>query len=155
MYKRQIYARGELRLFIISISASAELTVIVGKREEGGVLKDQPYVHGKVCGSIDLFFFEISGCVELTIGAEPTDNPTPKDLIAGVSLVSRSPALVEGSAVDRAVDGTLGDAHDLAKTLAAGEHLLVVPLDAIPVLSFDAIPTGIPGTVMGLSLIHI
>ena len=30
-----------------------------------------------------------------------------------------------------------------------GEHLLVVPLDAIPVLSFDAIPTGIPGTVMG------
>ncbi|MBK8733743.1 MAG: hypothetical protein IPL93_13055 [Actinomycetales bacterium] len=145
----KIYARGELRLFIISISASAELTVIVGKREEGGVLKDQPYVHGKVCGSIDLFFFEISGCVELTIGAEPTDNPTPKDLIAGVSLVSRSPALVEGSAVDRAVDGTLGDAHDLAKTLAAGEHLLVVPLDAIPVLSFDAIPTGLPGTVMG------
>jgi len=145
----KIYARGELRLFVISISASAELTVIVGKRVENGVVKDQPYVHGEVCGSIDLFFFEIKGCVSLTIGSEPTDNPTAKPLVAGVSLVSRSPALVEGSAVDRAVDGTLGDAHDLAKTLPAGQGLLVVPLDAIPVISFDAVPTGIPGTVMG------
>ena len=145
----KIYARGELRLFIISISASAELTVIVGKRVENGVVKDQPYVHGEVCGSIDLFFFEIKGCVSLTIGSEPTDNPTAKPLVAGVSLVSRSPALVEGSAVDRAVDGTLGDAHDLAKPLPAGQGLLVVPLDAIPVISFDAVPTGIPNTVMG------
>ena len=66
VYKRQIYARGELRLFIISIGASAELTVMVGKRVVGGVVEDQPYVHGKVCGSIDLFFFEIKGCLLYT-----------------------------------------------------------------------------------------
>ena len=142
----KIYARGELRLFIISIGASAELTVMVGKRVVGGVVQDQPYVHGEVCGSIDLFFFEIKGCVSLTIGSVPDDDPAAKPLVAGVSLVSRSPALVEGSGTGRAIDGKLGDARD---TGGAAAPLLRVPLDAIPVITFDAAPTVAPNAVMG------
>jgi hypothetical protein len=143
----KIFARGELRLFIISIGASAELTVMVGKRVIAGVVHDQPYVHGEVCGSIDLFFFEIKGCVSLTIGSEPADNPTAKPLVAGVSLVSRSPALVEGTATDRAVDATLGDARDTAST--STDPLLTVPLDAIPVISFSTPPLAAANAVLG------
>ncbi len=140
-----IYARGELRLFIISIGASAQLTVMVGKRIVGGVVQDQPYIHGEVCGSIDLFFFEIKGCVSLTIGSEPDDDPTAKPLVSGVSLVSRSPALVEGTATDRAVDGKLGD----ARASGAAGDLLRVPLDAIPVISFATPPLAAANAVMG------
>ena len=142
----KIYARGELRLFIVSIGASAELTVMVGQRVVAGVVQDQPYVHGRVCGSIDLFFFEIKGCVSLTIGSEPDDNPAARPLVAGVSLVSRSPALVEGSGTGRAIDGKLGDALD---TTAPAAPLITVPLDAFPVITFDAAPTVGPNAVMG------
>ena len=142
-----IYARGELRLFIISIGASAELTVKVGKRLENGKLVDQPYVHGEVCGSIDLFFFEIKGCVTLTIGDEPDDDPAAKPLVAGVNLTSRSPALVEGSATGRSVDGSLGDARDTAHPSV--DPLLTVPLDAIPVIRFATPPGVAAGAVMG------
>ena len=83
---------------------------------------------GEVCGSIDLFFFEIKGCVSLTIGSVPDDDPAAKPLVAGVSLVSRSPALVEGSGTGRAIDGKLGDARD---TGGAAAPLLRVPLDAV------------------------
>ena len=143
----KIYARGELRLFIISIGASAELTVMVGKRLVNGVLQDQPYVNGEVCGSIDLFFFEIKGCVSLTIGSQPDDDPTAKPLVAGVSLVSRSPALLEGTATERAVDASLGDAR--STTSSSADPLLSVPLDAIPVITFNVAPTTAGSAVMG------
>lgn len=142
-----IYARGELRLFIISIGASAALTVMIGKREEQGVVHDDPYIHGEVCGEVDLFFFSIKGCVELTIGNQPVDNPTAKPLVGGVTLVSRSPALVDGSAVDRAVDASLGEAVDTADT--SHPDLPVVPLDAIPVITFTTPPRVASNAVMG------
>jgi large repetitive protein len=143
----KIYARGELRLFIISIGASAELTVMVGKRTIGGVVRDDPYIHGEVCGSIDLFFFEIKGCVSLTIGAEPEDNPTAKPLVAGLALVSRSPALVEGTATERAIDAKIGDGVD---TSASNPPALpVVPLDAVPVLTFTTPPRVAANGVLG------
>ncbi len=141
----KIYVSGELRLFIVSVGASAELTVLVGKRIENGVEVETPYVHGKVCGHVDLFFFEIEGCVELTIGEEPDKTPVPRDLVAGVTLISRSPAKVEGSAVDRPVDGKLGDARDTTGTDPAPS----VPLDAIPVVLFRTAPTGDGPIVMG------
>ena len=143
----KIYARGELRLFIISIGASAELTVMVGRRTIGGVVHDDPYIHGEVCGSIDLFFFEIKGCVSLTIGAEPDDDPKAKPLVAGLSLVSRSPALVEGTATERAVDAKIGDGVDVADP--ASPPMPVVPIDAIPVLTFTTPPRVAANAVMG------
>ena len=144
----KIYARGELRLFIISIGASAELTVMVGKRMINGKMHDDPYVHGEVCGEVDLFFFSVKGCVTLTIGNEPEDNPTAKPLVAGVAIVSRSPALVEGTATGRAVDAKIGDAVDVDHP-APGAVPAVVPLDAIPVISFSTPPRVASGAVMG------
>ena len=143
----KIYVSGELRLFIVSVGASAELTVLVGKRIENGVEVERPYVHGKVCGHVDLFFFEIEGCLELTIGEEPDKTPVPRDLVAGVTLISRSPAKVEGSGVGRSVDGKIDDARATAST--STEPLPSVPLDAIPVVLFRTAPTGDGAIVMG------
>jgi hypothetical protein len=140
----RIYARGELRLFIIGISASAELTVLVGRQLVGGVQVERTYVHGEACGEVDFFFFSVRGCVSLTLGSTPPDEPVAPPLVAGVKLVSRSPALVEGSATDRAVDGVLADAPDAATPAP----LPSVPLDAVPVVLFRTPPSVAPGGVV-------
>lgn len=133
----KIYARGELMLFIISIGASAELTVLIGRQllpDDSEV--DRTYIHGEVCGKIDFFFFSIKGCVSLTIGDQPPAILPPPELVAGVVLISRSPALIEGSAGDRPVDGKLADAVEAGIT--DPPPLPSVPLDAIPVIMFAA-----------------
>ena len=138
----KIYVRGELRLFIISIGASAELDVLVGRTTPTS--PDITYVHGEVCGEVDFFFFSVKGCVSLTIGTQPSETLTPPPLVAGVSLVSRSPALVEGTGGERAIDGKLADA---LRTGVSGAPP-TVPLDAIPVVLFNTAPS-LGGTVMG------
>ena len=65
-----IYARGELRLWIVSISASAKLTVLVGRQRVGDTEVERTYIHGEVCGKVSFFFFDVEGCIELTIGEE-------------------------------------------------------------------------------------
>jgi hypothetical protein len=140
-----IYVRGELRLWIVGVSASAELIVQVGSREVGGVLVTEPYVHGEVCGSVDFFFFEVKGCVSLTIGSPTTPTPDPLPLIAGVTLISRSPALLEGTGANASIDGKLADAVDMA----VGGLLPEVPLDAIPAIAFRTAPTGDGNIVLG------
>ncbi len=139
-----IYVRGELRLWIVGISASATLEVQVGARENpDGTITQEPYVHGEVCGSVDFFFFSVKGCVSLTIGAPPTATPTPRELVAGVSLIARTPAKVEGTGAAEVIDGKLGDAARQGTT----EAVPVVPIDAIPIISFRAAPqmNGGPG----------
>lgn len=121
-----IEVSGELRLWIISISASAKL-VIIFKDATG-----QLYVHGEVHGKVDFFFFSVEGSVELTIGTEPGKEPPPvQDLVTGVGLVTRTiHVLLEGAAVGEPVDGVL------AKAAESGDAPVDVPIDAIPVLSF-------------------
>ncbi|MDM7830260.1 DUF6603 domain-containing protein [Cellulomonas edaphi] len=145
----RIYVSGELRLWIIGISASAELTVLVGRQVVDAGLpsehtEDRTYVHGQVCGEVDFFFFSVKGCVELTIGDDTPLPLIPPPLVSGVSLVSRSPALVDGSAVDRAVDGVLGRAVEVG----APDELPSVPLDAIPVVLFETAPGVKAGNVV-------
>ncbi len=147
----KVYLRGELMLFIVSISVSAELEMVVGKRKEivGGVevVRDNPWVHGKVCGKVSFFFFSVQGCCELEIGGEPDPMLEPVPLVAGVTLISRSPALVEGSGTQRQIDGSLGEAHDVDGPSDAATPS--VPLDAIPVLRFE-VPPDVEGlAVMG------
>lgn len=138
----KIYVRGELRLFIISIGASAELEVLVGRTTPSS--PDITYVHGEVCGEVDFFFFSVKGCVSLTIGSKPSETLTPPPLVAGVSLVSRSPALVEGTGGQRSIDGKLADA--LGDGVAGAAP--TVPLDAIPVVLFNTAPS-VAGPVLG------
>ncbi len=135
--------RGELRLFIISISASARLDVDIARlpAAPGQTAETTAYlIKGEVCGEIDLFFFTLKGCVHFEVGsAQQLPGPTPPPLINGLSLMSRTPALVVGTATDRPVDGSLGSAVESAGQPAAGT-LPVVPVDVIPVLLMSSPP---------------
>lgn len=70
---------GELRLVIVSISVSGEVTIRLA--DNGSYLK------GKFCGKVSFFFFDIEGCVEFLVnGSTPVPAPPPADLVSGVAL---------------------------------------------------------------------
>jgi hypothetical protein len=123
----QLTISGQLHLFIISISASASLTVL----SDG--TPDNTSISGQICGSVSFFFFSVSACVGFTLGPSTVSVPPP-DLVRELYLQSRSPALVQGTGVDRPIDASLGDA-----TKDPG-HAPTVPIDAIPVLKFAFTP---------------
>ncbi|WP_299046105.1 hypothetical protein [uncultured Tateyamaria sp.] len=139
-----LYLRGELKLFIISLSASAALSAQVGERADGTQVSR---IDGEVCGELDLFFFSIKGCVDFHIGEDSKILPPPPDLFAGAVLVSRTPALAEGTGVDRGIDSKIGD-MPRGSSQPANEDMPVVPIDAIPVLSL-AMP-ALDGGIMPL-----
>ncbi len=158
-----LYLRGELKLFIISISASANLVAQIGQRKEviddAEVRTEISRIDGEVCGKIDLFFFEIKGCVDFHIGEESKIFPPAPKLVTATSLVSRSPALVMGTGTDQGIDTKIGDAIE-ADT--APPHnpateddpdttntMPVVPIDAIPVLTMSATPLDTGLTIFG------
>src|SRR5690606_5338016 len=102
-----LYIRGELKLFIISLSASASITVQIGEREDG---TEVSRLDGEVCGELDLFFFTLKGCVDFHIGEDNKIIPPAPQLVKSAVLVSRSPAIVVGTGVDRGIDSKIGDA---------------------------------------------
>ncbi|MBX9462723.1 MAG: hypothetical protein KL840_07085 [Aquamicrobium sp.] len=140
---------GELRLFIVSVGADAHLTVTV--REQDGPLPVAVRVDGKACGHVDFFFFEISECVSISFGT-PGIEPNVPGLIGKVALKSRSPALTQGTGVDRPIDGSLGDAHESVGVPAADAPLPVVPIDSIPVITMLAPPVIEGAAFLGTTL---
>ncbi|MCH7230803.1 hypothetical protein L0U85_08065 [Glycomyces sp. L485] len=156
----RIYLRGALHLIIVAIEASAALTVKAAEVETGH--GDPPstelvtYIHGEVCGKISLLFFTIEACVEFSLGNDPDEPPPPRP-IRDLTLQSRSPALAEGSAVDRGVDTVLcrGTRDGTVPVVdgSDGPREVRVPIDAIPLLQFEAGPvvdgSAIDGTVQG------
>lgn len=137
-----IWVAGELRLWIVSVGADASLNVIVAEQPGGDLAL---YVHGQACGHVSLLFFEISGCVDITI-AEPEPTAAVPTLLEKVSLQARSPALAQGTGVDRGIDVALGKAAENA-SYPGDDQVPVVPIDAIPVLSF-LVPPSPDGTVI-------
>lgn len=131
-----MYFEGKLRLLILSIGARGNFDVLVSQIPNTTDLK--VYMKGEVCGSIDLFFFEISACIGLEIGTEDYDVEPPK-LVRGVYLQSFSPVLSNGQATQRPVDASLGTAHNLADGPMPSE-LLTVPIDSVPVIQLHAAP---------------
>jgi hypothetical protein len=142
-----IYVAGELRLWIVSVGADASLTVLVAENSVGDL---DLSIHGKACGHVDFFFFSVEGCVEITISEPDPVAPVPA-LVEKVSLQSRSPALAQGSAVDRGVDTSLGQAPEEAGSVPSDSAMPVVPIDAIPVISMIVPPfVGAGVSVAGL-----
>ncbi len=134
-----IYVAGELRLWIVSVGADASLTVLVAENDTGDDLKVA--IHGQACGHVDFFFFSVSGCVDIEISGPDPTAPFPS-LVEKVSLQSRSPALAQGSAVDRGVDTSLGQAPEQTGGVPADGDMPVVPIDAIPVISMLVPPVA-------------
>jgi hypothetical protein len=131
--------RGSLHLFIIDISAFADLTVDLGSDPQGN---SYHRIHGDICGEVDFFFFSVSGCVSFTLGDSTIPVPDPPALVRSLKLISRSPALVTGTGVDKPIDSGLADG------VAGGDGnpggLKVVPIDAVPALLMTMPPNQSP-----------
>ena len=132
----RVFLDGKLRLFIVSLSVHAELDL-----DSDGV---DTRIEGEVCGKVDFFFFSVKGCVHFAIGAVP-GAPVPPAAIRDLSLQSRSPALVEGTAADRGVDtvlcrGTADGSVPVVDDGEGGHRQVFVPIDAIPLLQLEAAP---------------
>jgi large repetitive protein len=132
--------RGTLHLFILDISAYAELDVEVGDDGHGGHIAK---ICGQVCGEVDFLFFSVSGCVSLTVGDDAVPVPDPPALVKSVQLVSRSPALVVGTGVDKPIDSSLANAVE-AGSKPAPATLPCVPIDVIPALMLAMPPLQDP-----------
>ncbi len=77
-----LYVSGELRLVIVSLSASGELEALI--TEAGSQLV------GKFCGKVDFFFFSIKGCVDFTVGSTPALAAPPADpLVTSLVLADK------------------------------------------------------------------
>ena len=131
-----LYIRGNLHLFIIDIGAYAQLKVDIGEDAQGNKICR---IEGEICGKIDFFFFTIEGCVDFVIGENAVPVPDPPALARTMKLVSRTPALVVGTGVDKPIDGGIGDAPE-GNSQPAANTIPVVPIDAIPVLLMSAPP---------------
>jgi len=125
---------GELHLFIAGIGVSASADV--------KLTPEGYYVYAQVCGRIEFFLLpDIEECITLEIGSEPQHLPPAEPLVRALSLHSRSPALLPGSAGDRPVDGSLGDAARITSPdNALDGEVPVVPIDVIPVLQLEMRP---------------
>jgi large repetitive protein len=134
-----VYLEGELRLFVVSLAARAELRMA----SDG----DDTRLEGRVCARVDLFFFSIEGCVGFALGNVPGD-PFPPPPIRDLKLQSRSPALVDGTGVDRGIDtvlcrGTEDGSVPLVEVRRGDEVVeeeVYVPIDCIPLVQFEVAP---------------
>ena len=134
----QFHLSGELRLFIVSVGASAKLDIqVIGVT---GIF--DTHIHGEACGHVDFFFFSVEGCVSITIN-DPNTKPALEDLVQKLSLKSRSPALLVGTGVDRPIDTSLGEGVEQNSAPAATDsRLAVVPIDSVVVLSMAMPPAA-------------
>ncbi|OJV41721.1 MAG: hypothetical protein BGO25_18850 [Acidobacteriales bacterium 59-55] len=128
--------RGSLHLFIIDISAYADLSVDIGSDPAGN---NYHRIHGEICGKVDFFFFSVSGCVSFTLGDSTIPIPDPPPLVTSLKLISRSPALVTGTGVDKPIDSGLADG--VPGNDSNPGNLKVVPIDAIPALMMTMPPS--------------
>jgi hypothetical protein len=135
----RVFIEGELRLFIVSIEANAALIF----RTDGV----DTLIEGEICGRVDFFFFSVKGCVDFAIGTDPAAPAVP-DPIRDLMLQSRSPALIEGTGVDRGIDNVLcrgtEDGSVPSVEVREGdvtiEREVFVPIDTIPLIQFEVAP---------------
>ena len=100
LLKGGIMVNGELDLVVVSVGANGEIIATIW----GPVDDLKVNLNGKFCGHVDLFFFEVEGCVRFDIGDSLTPGPPPPPAPIGkVSLTDR-----RGFTTAEATTGTPG-----------------------------------------------
>lgn len=135
--------RGTLHLFILDISAWANLSVDIGEKvNPDGTREKIAQISGEICGKVEFLFFSIEGCVGFSLGDSAGAVPPPPPLMKSMKLISRSPALVLGTGVDKPIDSGLADG--VPGEDATPPDLPEVPIDAIPTLLMNQPPLQDP-----------
>jgi hypothetical protein len=143
LFAGRVFIDGELRLFVVSIEAHGQL---IFRSDSVDTL-----LEGEICGRVSFFFFSVKGCVGFAIGTDPAAPPVP-DPIRDMILQSRSPALVEGTGVDRGIDNVLchgtPDGSVPTAEFREGDNVVTrsvfVPIDTIPLIQFEVAPEVAP-----------
>ncbi len=83
LIKGGVFVDGELDLVVVSISARGEIILTY--------LDGDVFLDGEFCGSVDLFFFSLEGCVDFKFGATllPDEPPEPAAPIVSIDLTDR------------------------------------------------------------------
>ena len=124
--------KGELHLWVVSIEASASLTIRVDEHDA--------FFKGEVCGKVDLLLFSVEGCIDVTFGdKDPEPDASFPPLIQSVYLQSFAPVLTSGQGGERPIDASLGDAV-LADAAPPFASLPRVPIDSVPVIQMACSP---------------
>ena len=109
----KISIHGSLNFVVVSVSVDGQITLTL--------TEDEQYLQGHFCGSVDCFFFSISGCVDVSWGTLPaTPIPPPDHPLTGVDLTDRR-AVVTGA----------------GKLDGSSNPVPVVWPDTVPVLHFS------------------
>jgi hypothetical protein len=90
LLKGGIFVAGELSLVVVSISARGSLILEVRESRSN---PGNPYIRidGEFCGKVDLFFFDIEGCVGFSIGSDEVfEIPKPDSPIKSIALTDRT-----------------------------------------------------------------
>ncbi len=136
-----IYVDGELRLFIVSIGAHAELTVKVAEKTAGNL---SLYVHGQACGHVSFLFFDVEGCVDITIsgpkGSRADAGTGRQSVLAGT--LARAARRHRRRSRDRCQPRRCARAGGPARDQRSG--LPCVPIDSIPIIGMSIAPCVAP-----------
>ncbi|WP_394847004.1 hypothetical protein LZC95_05995 [Pendulispora brunnea] len=135
----RVFLEGELRLFIIGLRVRGDLKFLSDGQDTR--------LEGRICGRVDFFFFSVEGCVGFALGNVP-GAPFPPAPIRDLKLQSRSPALVDGTGVDRGIDTVLCRGTDDGSVpkveVRDGDVVTLqdvyVPIDTIPLIQFEVAP---------------
>ncbi len=124
----EIFLVGELRLFIVSISAKGSFLLKA---------PDPTFIKGEICGKVSFFLFSVEGCVSIEMNNDKPPLPPPA-LVKNVYLQSYAPVITTGQGGDRPIDASLG--NTALVPVGAGVKIPTVPIDSNIVIQFTAPP---------------
>jgi len=125
---------GELRLFIVSVGASAQLTLEYSNSIDGtqGI-----FVTGSICGHYKNFFIEVEGCLTLSFGARIPDPTSLWTLSNRAVLLAGADVSLRGQGRLGPIDVPIGEAVEVGGSVKIP---VGVPLDTVIALSMAQPP---------------
>lgn len=136
LIKGGVFVNGELDLVVLSISARGEIILTY--------LDGEVYLEGEFCGSVDMFFFSIEGCVGVKFGSEqlPGEPPEPEAPVVSIDLTDRQDRIMGAATTTSAVAAkpifdlvTDADGNTTNQGAAPAENHTVWA-DTAPILNF-------------------
>lgn len=126
--KGGVFVAGELSLVVVSISARGELIL--------EIRDDYIRLDGEFCGKVDLFFFDIEGCVGVSIGSSPDLTcPPAANPVGSIGLTDRRDRMMGIADTGVPAGRAIFDPDDPSAGSEVDKNNVVWP-DTAPVIHF-------------------